>query len=112
MTTRLYANIVDTTSLLEAILAELNHDRRVMFLCDANRGRKVEQRLRVKLSRVRKSLIQKGRKRQHFKLVCSIHPWTENNKRYDCVVMWRTQDETHKAIELLEDLVGHGQPIL
>lgn len=111
MTIRLNCGTESTERLLTEVLRHLNQDERVMFLTDAGCGAKVEQRLRVKLSRIRQKLIEQGRMRKHFRLSCSIHPHTEGGLRYDCVVMWRFQNETHKAIEMLEDLVGHGQSI-
>lgn len=111
MTIRLNCDVSNTEQLLGNVLQHLNRDERVMFLTDAGRGKRVEQRLRVKLSRVRKSMIEQGRMRKHFKLSCSIHPHTEHGKRHDCLVMWRVQNDKHKATELLEDMLGHGNPL-
>jgi hypothetical protein len=111
-TIRLYGiDTSNTKTLLENVLAHALKDKRVMFLCNAGLGCAIEQRLRVKLSRVRQDLKANGKRRKHFRLNCDIFPFTEKGLRYDCVVMWISQDKIHTGLELLEDMIGHGKPL-
>jgi hypothetical protein len=89
----------------------LNKGERINFLCDAGLGEPILQRMRVKLSRVRKEMIRKGRRVKHFKMHSSVHPHTEGGKRFDSVIVWNSQSETQRTLETLEDLIGHGQNI-
>lgn len=98
-----------TEKLLEQILLPiLNNDARVRFLCEAGEGRDVCARVRVMLSRKRKTLKQDGKKVKYFRLHSSIHPETYGGRRYDCIVMWRTVNENHLMTETLEDLLSNG----
>ena len=98
-----------TETLLEQILLPiLTQEARVIFLCDADEGEAVAQRIRVMLSRKRKGLEQQGKKVKRFRLHSSIHPETYLGKRYDCVVMWRSVNETHIMTQELEDLLSNG----
>lgn len=98
-----------TERLLEQILLPiLNEDARVRFLCEAGEGKDVCARIRVMLSRKRKSLKHQGRKVKYFRLHSSIHPETYGGTRYDCVVMWRTVNENHLMTQELEDLLSNG----
>jgi len=98
-----------TETLLEQILLPiLTEDARVRFLCEAGDGEAVAQRLRVMLSRKRKQLESQKRKVKRFRLHSSIHPETHMGKRWDCVIMWRSINETHMMTETLEDLLSNG----
>lgn len=107
---RIEAPLLDQTEkLLEQILIPiLKNDARVRFLCDAGEGEAVAQRLRVMLSRKRKQLEQQQKKTKKFRLHSSIHKETHEGKRYDCVIMWRSVNETHIMTQELEDLLGNG----
>lgn len=41
----------------------------------------------------------------------TTHPHTEDGKRYDMVVVWKSQQQMHQMLETLEDLVGHGEQL-
>lgn len=95
-----------TTRLLAAILVECKKGNRVQFLCPPSLGDAVVQRLRVALSRSRKRNEAKGRKLDLFTMHDSVYPFTdENGKRHDCVVIWTNKTETHRDLELLDDLL-------
>lgn len=113
MTIRLHEpNLYHTETLLQQVLGVvLRDDQRVAFLCDSGSGRDVIQRLRVMMSRRRKSLIARGKKVRKFRLHATVHPETRDGKRHDCVVMWKQVDELHSMTEDLEDmLVQPRQP--
>lgn len=98
-----------TETLLEQILLPiLVHDARVAFLCDEGDGGAVAQRLRVMLSRKRKALKRQNKKLKEFRLHSSIHRETYDGQRHDCVVMWRSVNETHIMTQELEDLLSNG----
>lgn len=111
MTTRLDCDVTDTRVLLQAILRGTRDGARVMFLDSAGCGAAKMQAVRVRLSRTRNELKRKGKKLQHFNMHLTIHPHTEEGKRYDCVVVWRTKNRRHEMLESLEDLVGHGDEL-
>lgn len=97
-----------TETLLEQILLPiLQTDARVRFLCDRGDGEAVAQRVRVMLSRKRKHLEQQGKKVKRFRLHSSIHLETHMNKRWDCVIMWSSVNETHIMTQELEDLLSN-----
>jgi hypothetical protein len=108
MTIRLTCNVDNTPTLLRDILLHTMQGNRVMFLCESGRGNATIQRARVMLSRKRKELERQARKRGHFNLHSTIHPHTEGGKRFDAVVVWRTQSERHRLIESIEDMIGSG----
>lgn len=99
-----------TETLLEQILLPIltQDGARVRFLCEAGEGEAVAQRVRVMLSRKRKMLEQQKRKVKRFRLHSSIHSETHEGKRFDCVIMWRSVNETHLMTETLEDLLSNG----
>jgi hypothetical protein len=98
-----------TERLLEQILLPiLTQEARVRFLCDTGDGEAVAQRVRVMLSRKRKQLQSKGRKLRQFRLHSSIHTETHSGTHYDCVVMWRSVNETHLMTQELEDLLSNA----
>jgi hypothetical protein len=98
-----------TETLLEQILLPiLKEEARVRFLCDAGDGENVCSRIRVMLSRKRQKLKAAGHKVRYFRLHSSIHPETYGGKRFDCIVMWRTVNESHIMTQELEDLMSHG----
>lgn len=94
-----------TTELLATVLIHAKQGHRVQFLCDARSGPAVVQRLRVALSRSRGRHLARGKKIDEFTLCHSIHPHTENGKRYDAVVMWVVKTHHHMQRELLDDLL-------
>jgi len=100
-----------TETLLEQILLPIltQDGARVRFLCDSGEGEAVAQRVRVMLSRKRKMLEQQQRKVKRFRLHSSIHSETHEGKRFDCVIMWRSVNETHLMTETLEDLLSNGK---
>lgn len=110
MTIRLTDIDIDNTELLlGTILMHIEQDSHVMFLTPPSRATAVMQRLRVKLSRVRRKLELEGRPRKHFTMHHTIHRHTElDGTRHDCVVVWRTKSQRHRIVESLEDMVGHG----
>jgi hypothetical protein len=78
----------------------------VQFLCDPAMGDVVVQRLRVALSRSRKRNEAKGKKIDLFTMHDSVYPYTDTHgKRHDCVVIWISKTETHRDLELLDDLL-------
>lgn len=111
MTTRIDVDINNTELLLGTIQRCISNGGRCLFLCQPGMGPVVLQRLRTKLARVRKSMREQGKPRQHFTLHHSIHPHTEFAQRYDAVVVWKTQSDKHKMTESLEDIIGHGGSI-
>jgi hypothetical protein len=103
---------VKSNELLVNILKNLHSEeparQRVMFLESPGCGDKKMQALRVMLSRSRNSVKNQGRKRRYFSLHHSVHKHTEDGKRFDMVVVWKSVSNRHKMIESLEDLVGNG----
>lgn len=95
-----------TTLLLTEILIECKKGNRVQFLCDPGLGDAVVQRLRVALSRSRKRNEAKGKKIDLFTMHDSVYRYTDiNGKRHDCVTIWTNKTETHRDLELLDDLL-------
>lgn len=111
MTTRLDCNVLDTKELLGNILTQVIGGRRCMFLCEPGQGAPTIQRARVMLSRVRKARRNKGKKMRHFQLHNTIHPHTEDGKRFDAVVVWEVVNPRHSMLESLEDLIGSGEAL-
>lgn len=98
-----------TEKLLEQVLIPiLQQEARVRFLCLPSEGEPIVQRLRVMISRKRKSMESKGKKAKRFRLHSSIHSETHEGKRFDCVVLWKSVSELHVLTEELEDLLQHG----
>jgi hypothetical protein len=102
----LQANIHNTEALLKEAMPWMNRQARVSFLVPAGMGVPWIQRIRVKISRIRKKLESRGKKYRHFNLRSTIHPYTHEGIRYDCVTMWTTQNATQESIELLEEMLG------
>jgi hypothetical protein len=96
---------LNTQQLLAAILIQVREDKRVSFLCAAGNGGAVMQRIRVALSRVRKTMEEDAIPIGMFTLRNSIHPETHESRRYDCVVVWRERNDRHETLESLEDLL-------
>lgn len=94
-----------TTLLLGTVLTHARSGERVKFLVDSGVGPAVVQRLRVALSRSRKRNEARGKKNSEFTLCHSIHPHTEQGKRFDCIVMWTVKTHHHVERELLDDLL-------
>jgi hypothetical protein len=95
-----------TTPLLVEVLRLTKQGEQVQFLCDPGVGEKVVQRMRVTLSRSRVRNRQKGRKIDLFTLHHCVYPFTDSHgKRHDCVVMWTSKSDTHRDLELLDDLM-------
>lgn len=102
-----------TRDLLGEILAQLNADKRIKFYTSRGRGAPTVQCLRVMLSRIRNKLEQKNRRRKHFKLHADVIPWTlTNGERKDCVIVYRSRNRNHEALETLEDLLVNGTETL
>jgi hypothetical protein len=102
-------NLDNTEKLLEQILLPLiKHDSRVRFLCPANEGKAIAQRLRVMLSRKRKTLEARGKKPRRFRLHSEIYRETHHGIRYDCVVLWQSVNDVHMMTQDLEDLISNG----
>lgn len=96
----------NTELLLEQMLPHIVRDgERVAFLVDAGTGGKVIARIRVMIMRKRKSLEARGRKVKRFKLHTTVHPETHGGKRYDCIVAWKSINESHMMSEVLEDIL-------
>jgi hypothetical protein len=111
MTIRLDCNIDDTAALLKSIMQNILVDKRVMFLCEPGMGVRRIQAARVMLSRTRAKLKRKGKKIRYFGMHHHIMPWTENAKRYDCVVVWGSKSQRHQIMETLEDMIGNGDSL-
>lgn len=94
------------TLLGQILLPILADDARVRFLCEPGEGNAVAQRLRVMLSRKRRTLEQRQKKLKKFRLHSSVHTETHEGKRCDCVIMWRSVNETHVMLQELEDLLS------
>lgn len=104
-----------TERLLEQILLPiLKQDARVRFLCPVGEGEAIAQRLRVMLSRKRRSLEQQKKKPRRFRLHSSIHTETHGGHRFDCLIMWQSTSDLHLMTQDLEDVlvnpgvVAHG----
>jgi hypothetical protein len=102
----LKANIYNTEDILKEAMPWMNQEQRVQFLVPAGKGEAWIQRIRVKISRVRNHMKKRGKKYRYFNLRSSVHPHTEGGIRYDCVILWTTQNAAHEGIELLEGLFG------
>ncbi len=99
-----------TERLLEQILpALIIQEKRVRFLCDAGTGEAVAQRIRVMLSRKRKTLEQRGKKPRRFRLHSSVHPETHAGKRFDCLILWHVINDVHLMTQELEDMLSTGE---
>lgn len=92
-------------NLLAEVLIATQQGNHVQFLLPAGQGAAAVQRLRVTLSRSRKRNLKRGRKQKQFSLHHSIYPYLENGRHCDAVVMWTTQTASHRALELLDDIV-------
>lgn len=107
---RIEAPALDRTEkLLEQILVPiLTQEARVRFLCPSGEGENVAARIRVMLSRQRKKLQSRGKRIKHFRLHSTIHTETHEGRRFDCLIMWRTVNDSHVLAQELEDLLSHG----
>lgn len=95
-----------TTPLLVEILRHTKQGEQVQFLADPGSGEAVVQRLRVTLSRSRVRNRARGRKIDMFTMHHSVYPWHDGNgRRHDCVVIWTNKNETHRDLELLDDIL-------
>lgn len=106
-------DVSDTRVLLGAVLTHLNADEnaRVQFLCPAGSGNSTMQRVRVMLSRVRNNLKAKNKPIRQFSLHHSVHPYTHEGKRMDCIIVWRSKSVRHIAIESIEEVIKHGHAL-
>lgn len=103
------AETLPTRKLLEAVLENLNEDKRVRFFVTRGKGGPTVQCLRVMLSRVRKKLEAKGIRRKHFRLHSEVFPSTElTGARRDCVILTRSRTDDHELLETLEDMISNG----
>lgn len=101
---------LDKTKLLMAqIMPHIKAGERVMFLVEPSCGQPMVQRIRVAMSRARKTLRRQGKKMIHFTLHHSVHPHTENGKRHDCIILWSSRNESHAINELLEEVFINGE---
>jgi len=94
-----------TTHLLVEILTHSKAGHRAQFLVSPSAGEAVVQRLRVALSRSRKRNEDSGKKIDEFTLRHEIYPYTQEGKRYDCIVMWTEKNQHHVIRETLDDLL-------
>jgi hypothetical protein len=103
-------NLWNTKALLAQVLTPMmvQEGTRVCFLCDAGTGEAVVQRLRVMISRQRRTLERTNRKPKRFRLHNTTHSETHNGERFDAVVLWKQVSESHVMEETLEDLLAHG----
>lgn len=102
------ADQLSTQNLLEKILEQTFADKRVQLLVPAGQGGKVMNRLRAKLTRTKKSVIVKGLRLRHFSIRNTIHPWTEQGRRFDSIIIWSERRDQHEVLETLERMVGHA----
>ena len=95
-----------TETLLGQILGVIvPTENRVKFFVPAGDGQKIMSRLRIMLTRRRKSLEAKGRRPKLFKVYHTVHPETHNGKRFDCVVVWRVTTDSNWLSEQLQELL-------
>lgn len=100
---------ISTVELLAKVLTHARQGERCKFLVDPGIGSAVVQRLRVALSRSRNRNQARGRKIEEFTLCHTIHPYTSEGKRRDCIVMWTEKNPHHKRREILDDLLERDQ---
>ena len=108
MATRVTPDLDSTRDILEKILPPLIRDERVAFVCPSGQAELILTRIRVMISRNRKSLRAKNRKPRKFRLLSSVHPETHGGIRMDCIVLSREVSFAHELEEQLEDLLSVG----
>lgn len=109
MATRINTPAIDDTKKLleQVLLVVIPSDERALFLCESGEGEAVLQRLRVMISRNRKALARKGKRRKYFRLRSTIHPETHDGKRFDACVVWKETNEAHRMSEELARILSH-----
>lgn len=102
--------IYNTEKLLEEILKVIlaKEGERVLFLCPPSQGEAIVQRIRVMISRNRKSLIAKGKRPKRFQLKSSFHYETHNSKRWQACVLWVYTSDQNQMLQTLEGLLSDG----
>ena len=95
-----------TNDLLANILIHCRNDQRVQFLVEPRADSHVVQRLRVALSRSRNRNRKQNKPVFEFTLRHSIHPYTQDGKRWSCIVMWIERERHHVQREMLDDLMS------
>lgn len=107
MTKRITPNLDSTEEMLGVILLNIaDVGERVAFIVPAGGARNVIARLRVMISRSRKSMYQRDKKPKRFTLRTTVHAETHGGTRYDCIVCWQERGDTHILAEELEDLLA------
>lgn len=98
-----------SSELLSLALAHLLDGDRVQILVPRSEGPATINKLRVALSRSRKRNQKRGKKIHRFTLNHSIYPFTDDRGRFDAVVLSVKKNRTHKALELVDDMMERGQ---
>lgn len=95
---------MDATSLLMWILDEWDRDPRasLVIVCRGGQGKDVLNRVRVRLSKIRKSLKDREiRDVKQFGIDASIIPWSlEDGYECDAVTLERTVEQRHRYHEI------------
>jgi hypothetical protein len=101
-----------SSQLLAAALPHLLSGDRAQVLVERGDGVNTVNKIRVALSRSRKRNLRRGRKIPRFTLIHSIYPYTAaDGTRFDAVVLSIQKSRTHRALELLDDLMDRtNQP--
>jgi hypothetical protein len=104
-------HLPDATSseLLAAALVHLLAGDKAQILVERGHGPRTINALRVALSRSRKRNVARGKKIQRFTLNHSIYPFTDDRGRFDALVLSVKKNRTHRAMELVDDMIERNQ---
>lgn len=94
----------NTTQIVEMVLTHALQGKRVRMLVPAGQARKICQRVRTLVTRVRDRVRAQGKSPQLFKLLSTIHPETHSGVRFDCIIWYVERNNRHKLQHLLESM--------
>lgn len=98
-----------SSELLAAALVHLLNGDKAQILVPRGHGTSTINAVRVALSRSRARNKRRGRKIQRFTLNHSIYPFTDERGRFDAVVLSVKKNRTHRALELVDDMMERNQ---
>lgn len=103
---RIDATGFTTEQLLIEMLTAFRDGNRLLFLVPPNEGPAVVQRIRMRLSRLRKQMDEKGRPRRHFRITARFFPYTNSQgNRLQCVVLQEIRTKRHELTESIERMI-------
>lgn len=96
---------IDALSLLNMMLERWEHDQSetIVLLTEIGDGAALVNRLRVRMSIVRKSIKEDGERLHIFRLNTHVLPWTElDNTKYDGIICTKTRTAKFQMMEIFD----------